>query len=321
MKLKSYEFKAGYRRLELNCRGEFMKSWQKGLLLGGAGAALAYALVKTQRPKLSLRRYYADKVAIVTGGASGIGRAIATGLYRLGAQVLVVDRDAERLAEMREDFPNMAFLQIDLMQKDAPQQILNSTLQHYGTVDLLFNNAGIVFAGPFLEMQDEDIERVIAINLLAQVRMTRAFLPFFLQKGGGVIAYTGSLSAKVYAPTHSVYTGTKGGLHNFVAALRRELPRRSSVQLTIVHPNVTRTNLVERELFDSVEHLAGKYMESAEEVAVALLKGIVAGADTVYVRYSDILLATLELLAPDYVENELRKLNRVYLHQRQLMAK
>lgn len=298
-----------------------MKSWQKGLLLGGAGAALAYALVKTQRPKLSLRRYYADKVAIVTGGASGIGRAIATGLYRLGAQVLVVDRDAERLAEMREDFPNMAFLQIDLMQKDAPQQILNSTLQHYGTVDLLFNNAGIVFAGPFLEMQDEDIERVIAINLLAQVRMTRAFLPFFLQKGGGVIAYTGSLSAKVYAPTHSVYTGTKGGLHNFVAALRRELPRRSSVQLTIVHPNVTRTNLVERELFDSVEHLAGKYMESAEEVAVALLKGIVAGADTVYVRYSDILLATLELLAPDYVENELRKLNRVYLHQRQLMAK
>lgn len=292
-----------------------MKTWQKGLLLGGAGAVLACALVKTRR--LGLRRYYERKVAVVTGGASGIGRAIAVKLYNFGARVLVVDRDAEKLNEMRERFPDMALLRIDLLQQNAPSEILDAALERYGTVDLLFNNAGIVFAGPFLEMKDEDIERLIGINLLAQVRMTRAFLPFLLQKGGGVIAYTGSLSAKVYAPTHSVYTGTKGGLHNFVAALRRELPRHSSVQLTIVHPNVTRTNLVERELFDLVEQQAGRYMESAEEVASALLKGVVAGARTVYVRYTDILLAALELLAPDYVESELRKLNRVYLRHRQ----
>ncbi len=292
-----------------------MKTWQKALLLGGAGAVLASVVVKKRRP--GLRRYYAHKVAVVTGGASGIGRAIAVKLYALGAQVLVIDRDYDRLNEMRDRFPDMALLQIDLLQKDAPSEILGAVLERYGTVDLLFNNAGIVFARPFLEMQDEDIERLIGINLLAQVRMTRAFLPFFLQKGSGVIAYTGSLSAKVYAPTHSVYTGTKGGLHNFVSALRRELPRRSSVQLTIVHPNVTRTNLVERDLFDLVEQQAGRYMESAEEVASALLKGIVAGARTVYVRYIDILLAALELLAPDYVENELRKLNKVYLCHRQ----
>jgi short-subunit dehydrogenase len=282
-----------------------MNRWEKALIFGAAGA-LAYGLLSRRRAALSLRDYYRGKVIVVTGGANGIGLAIVSQLYQLDANVLAVDINADALDRLADKLPGVATLALDLGAKDAPERVLNETISRFGHADILFNNAGIIFEGPFLQMTDENIERLIGINLIMHIRMTRTFLPYLLGRGGGVIAYTGSMSAHVYPPLISVYAGTKGGLHNFVASLRRELPRDSKVQLTIIQPNVTRTNLSEKGLFDAAEKMMR--LQTADEVALAFLRGIARGEKEIFVTPIDKFYKWGERLVPAYAEARLRKL-------------
>ncbi|KAF0212772.1 MAG: hypothetical protein FD167_5310 [bacterium] len=281
-----------------------MNQLAKALLLA-AGGVLAYSLVKKYSIP-SLPDYYHGKTAIVTGGASGIGKAIVEKLVGLGAKVLAVDYNEQALAQLQEEIPSIKILPIDLVSDEAPQKILDKACNIFDSVDMLFNNAGIIVLGPFWEMSTSQIERLIAVNLVAQIRMTHTFLPYFLDKHSGVIAYTGSLSAHVYSPSHSVYTGTKGGLNNFVAALRRELPNNSGVQLTIIHPNVTATNLSDEQLFNMIKNFIS--LESSEEVALAFLIGIARREKEVFVRIRDEAYKWAERLAPEYVDNQFSKL-------------
>lgn len=276
------------------------------LLLVAAGSLAAYKLIK-RKTTPDLITYYRGKVAIVTGGASGIGEAIVEKLYALGANILVVDRNELALMALADRLPGIATLAIDLVEADAPTKVIELVHQQFGRLDLLFNNAGILFAGHFWDMTAAQIESLIQVNFLMQIRLTHAILPHFLARGTGVIAYTGSLSAHVHAPVHSVYTGTKGGLHNFVAALRREIPLDSQVQLTIVQPNITRTNLADPRHFDEVEKLVA--VETAAEVALALLKGIARGQKEVFVRPVDEVYKWVERLAPAYGDYAFRKID------------
>jgi short-subunit dehydrogenase len=281
-----------------------MNHLAKAILLA-TGGLLAYTLVK-QYSTPSLPDYYYGKTAIVTGGASGIGKAIVAKLIGIGAKVLAVDNNEKALAQLQEDFPLVEILPIDLVSEDAPEQILSHACDIFGNVDLLFNNAGIIVLGSFCDMTRAQIERLIAVNLTAQIHMTHKFLPYFLERRSGVIAFTGSLSAHVHSPSHSVYTGTKGGLNNYVGAVRRELPPNSGVQLTIIHPNVTVTNLADEELFNMTKQFIS--LESSEEVALAFLKGIVRGDKEVFVRVRDNAYKWIERLAPEYVDGQFAKL-------------
>ncbi len=276
----------------------------KALLLA-TGGLVAYKLIKDYSAP-NLPDYYRDKVAVVTGGASGIGKAIVAQLVGLGANVLVVDYNEIALAQLQEELPPVATLAMNILEDDAPEKILAEACQQFGKVDLLFNNAGIIVLGPFWDMSVSSIERLVGINFIAQIRMTHTFLPYFLDRSAGVIAYTGSLSSHVYSPSHSVYTATKGGLNNFVAALRRELPANSGVQLSIIHPNVTVTNLSDETLFNMMSHFIS--LESSEEVALALLNGIVRKDKEIFVRLRDEAYKWIERLAPEYVDGEFRKL-------------
>lgn len=281
-----------------------MNQLAKAILLA-TGGLLAYTLVK-QYSTPSLPDYYYGKTAIVTGGASGIGKAIVAKLIGIGAKVLAVDYNEKALAKLQEDYPLVEILPMDLVSENAPEQILSHACDVFGGVDLLFNNAGIIVLGSFCDMTRAQIERLIAVNLTAQIHMTHKFLPYFLERRSGVIAFTGSLSAHVHSPSHSVYTGTKGGLNNYVGAVRRELPPNSGVQLTIIHPNVTVTNLADEELFNMTKQFIS--LESSEEVALAFLKGIVRGDKEVFVRVRDNAYKWIERLAPEYVDGQFAKL-------------
>ncbi|MBL8150323.1 MAG: SDR family oxidoreductase [Blastocatellia bacterium] len=302
-----------------------MKSLEKGLLIAAAGAVglLGYSLLKRQSRVVDLDSYYRDKVVVVTGGASGIGKAIVQGLKFHGAKILAVDLNREALERLEDEIPEISTYAIDLAHKMAPHQLLREVVETFGHVDLVFSNAGILVAGPFLEMTDEEIERLIKVNFAMQVRMTHAFLPYFIERGAGVLAYTGSMSSYVPCSAFSLYTATKGGLNSFVAAIRRELPKRSPIQLTIIHPNVTRTNLTDRRFFDSLEAAISRNftgsLQSAEEVASAFLKGVARGDKEVLVRPSDWLLVWAERLVPELAEKEIRKLTKLYLREHEMI--
>jgi short-subunit dehydrogenase len=278
---------------------------EKALIFGAAGA-LAFGLFSRRRAP-NLRQYYRGKVAVVTGGASGIGRALVSMLYRLDANVLAVDINPDGLDRLADEFPGLATLAIDLAERDAPERVLDEARARFGRLDILFNNAGILFDGPFLDMTNEDIERLVDVNLVMQIRMTRTILPYMLERRSGVIAFTGSLSAYIYPPMISVYAGTKGGLHNFVSSLRREFPRKSGVQLSIIHPNVTRTNLSQKHLFESAEQLRVR-LQTPEEVAHAYLRGIARGAKEILVRPIDRAFIWAERLAPSFTDSQMRKM-------------
>ncbi len=265
------------------------------LVLAGAAGVAAYGLVRrvTRRDPAS---FFAGKCVVVTGGASGIGLAIVERLRIYGARVLVADIDADALAQLESEVPGIETVELDIASDNGPSLLLSFARQRLGTLDIVFSNAGVIWAAPFLKMTDADIRRLIEVNFTMQVRLTHELLPYFLERGAGVIAYTGSLSSYVYSSLHSVYTGTKGGLNGFVAAVRREIPAGSGVQLTIVHPNITRTGLVSEELFDQVNR--SYWMQTPLQVADAFLQGVADNRRQVFVETTDHLFVNAERYLP-----------------------
>jgi NAD(P)-dependent dehydrogenase (short-subunit alcohol dehydrogenase family) len=270
----------------------------RGLLLGAAGLA-AYGVARRALARSPVA-FYEGAAAVVTGGASGIGLAIVEELLARGARVMAVDLDGEALDRLREVLPMVETLRLDVTASDASETLISEAVSRLGRIDVVFANAGIVWAAPFLAMTNADIERLIDVNYTSQVKLTRALLPLFLEQGSGAIAYTGSLSSRVYSPMHSVYTGTKGALHGFVAAARRELPPGCGVRLCIVHPNMTRTHIVAEELWEDVE--ARFPLQTPTQVATAFLEGVAAGRREIYVQVTDHLLKWAEFVAPAAVD-------------------
>jgi NAD(P)-dependent dehydrogenase (short-subunit alcohol dehydrogenase family) len=264
------------------------------LLIGAAGLA-AYALVRR-----ALRRdpaaFFSGKSVVVTGGASGIGLALVSRLREYGARVLVVDLDEDALERLATEVPGVEALELDVAAADGPSALVAAAEERFGGLDVLFSNAGIVWAAPFLSMTDADVLRLIDVNFTMQVRVTRELIPYFHERGGGVIAYTGSLSSYVYSPMHSVYTGTKGGLNGFVAAVRRELEPDSNIQLTIIHPNLTHTDIVSQDLFDEVRKTY--WLQTPLQVADAFLRGVADGRREVFVEFTDHAFVGAERYAP-----------------------
>jgi short-subunit dehydrogenase len=187
-------------------------------------------------------------------------------------------------------------LELDLVERSAPGRLLAEAVERLGGLDLLFSNAGVIWAAPFLSMTDDDIDKLVDVNFAMQARLTRHVLPFMAERGGGTIAYTGSLSSYVHSPLHSVYTGTKGGLNNFVRALRREIAReRLNVRLGIIQPNITRTGLAATDLFDEISK---RYtLQAPEQVADAFLGGLASGRDEIFVEVADHLWKWAERVA------------------------
>src|SRR4051812_39768459 len=161
------------------------------LLLGAAGA-VGYGLVR-RYAAVDLEEYYGDAAVVVTGGASGIGRALVEGLVYRGARVLAVDINVDALEALGDPFPEVDTLALDLAAPGAPQRLLEEALDRLGRLDIVFSNAGMIWARPFRSMTDADIERLVDVNFTMQVRLTRVLLEYFLERGSGAIAYTGSL--------------------------------------------------------------------------------------------------------------------------------
>jgi short-subunit dehydrogenase len=267
-----------------------MKRWL------AVGAGLAAVAVSRRRKEVDVAQYFRNRACVVTGGGSGIGLEIVTQLMSLGARVLVVDFDAARLAAAGEAWPAIATLQLDLTEPDAPARLIAAATRELGDIQSIFNNAGVAVAGPFLENSDLHIQRMVDLNYTAHVRMTRHVLPVMIASGGGDINFTVSLSAWVSAPTLAVYSGTKGGLKNFIYALRREVAGKG-IRLSGLHPNVVRTNLMPGHVFDKVPMKYG-----AREAAEAVVRGVAAGERDIFVNTEDRILQRIEQVAPAFID-------------------
>jgi NAD(P)-dependent dehydrogenase (short-subunit alcohol dehydrogenase family) len=189
---------------------------------------------------------FEDKVAIVTGGGTGIGRAVATALIQEGARVVLGGRRREVLEEtgraIDPDGKRVAILDGDISRPDVAEALARLAESRFGGVDILINNAGIFAPKPFLEHSEADFDAYIGTILKGKFFMAQAAARRMLQRGSGVIVQTGSMWAlqAVAATPSSAYSAAKAGVHQMVKNLAIELAA-SNIRINAVAPAVVET--------------------------------------------------------------------------------
>ena len=188
------------------------------------------------------------KRALVTGGASGIGRLLANELGAAGAGLVLWDIDGEGLQRVRDELRNSGFdvdaYTCDLSDRDAVAQAAAATLADGGPIDILINNAGIVSGQNILELSDAEIERTFDVNVLALFWTVRAFLPAMLEKNAGHIVTIASAAGLAGTAKLTDYCASKFAAVGFDESLRLELRNQGSkVMTTLVCPYYTDTGM------------------------------------------------------------------------------
>lgn len=183
-------------------------------------------------------------VALVTGASSGIGWASAVRLAELGARVILHGRDTDRLAELAT-LTGGTPLAADLSGRDGVRHLAQSALDAAGRVDILVNNAGLGLAGRFTAMSASDVDRVMAVNLLAPVELTRMLLPGMVSRRRGHLMFVTSIAGRTGVSGEAVYAATKSGLDTFAESLRWELAG-TGVGVGVLVPGVVRTAFFRR---------------------------------------------------------------------------
>jgi 3-oxoacyl-[acyl-carrier protein] reductase len=170
---------------------------------------------------------FAGKVALVTGGSRGIGRAIALAFARLGCRVAICYRQSAAAAdavcgEARTAGGEMRAYAADVGQSEAARGLVEAVAGEYGRIDILVNNAGVFPRTPVVDITDEEWEDVLRSNLFSTFYCSRAVLPLMIAQGGGIIVNIGSIAGKRGSRFHAAYAAAKGGIFAFTRSLAKE---------------------------------------------------------------------------------------------------
>jgi NAD(P)-dependent dehydrogenase (short-subunit alcohol dehydrogenase family) len=190
---------------------------------------------------------FRDKIAVVTGGASGIGRALCVELARRGAQVVVADLNATGASGVAEGIVGSggrAEVQpVDVTSADAVEALVAGVVAAHGRIDYLFNNAGIAVGGEERDVTLIDWQRVFAVNLWGVVHGVRAAYPRMVQRGVGHIVNTASVAGLTPAPLQTSYVASKHAVVGLSCALRIEAAA-LGVRVSVVCPGLIDTPIL-----------------------------------------------------------------------------
>ncbi|MFC4150279.1 SDR family NAD(P)-dependent oxidoreductase [Micromonospora mangrovi] len=180
-----------------------------------------------------------ERVVVVTGAGTGIGRATARAFAEAGAHVLAVGRRAAPLAETAGERPRIVPLPADVTAPDAPRLIVDAALDRYGRLDVLVNNAGVAGGGALADLDEAAARRQLETNLLAPVRLVHAALAALTATGGVVVNVSTSVGQRAW-PGSSVYAAGKAALDSLTRSWAVELAPRG-VRVVAVAPGAVET--------------------------------------------------------------------------------
>lgn len=223
-----------------------------------------------------------DKVVIITGATSGIGKALAYEFGRKGSSVVITGRRGEELIKIKQEFirlniPVLA-VQGDVSSQEDAQQIIKQTIEHFGHIDVLINNAGISMRALFEDVQLDVFKKVMDINFFGTVQCTKYALPHILASKGSIVGIS-SINGKRATPARTAYSASKYAMEGFLEALRMEVMKRG-VHVLSVCPGFTTSN-IRNVALTADGHPQGESprdeskMMSAEETAEHIYKAIV----------------------------------------------
>lgn len=201
------------------------------------------------------------KVAVVTGGASGIGRACAMAFARRGCDVVVADVNAQRMASTVTEIESLGrralAIRTDVSKDSDVEALAGDAVAEMGHVDLVMNNAGVVLGGPIEKISMSDWEWILGINLFGVIRGCRAFLPHLLERGSGHIVNTASFAGLMaHNPLTIPYDTSKFGVMGLSQGLALSL-RPRGIGVSVLCPGYIQTNLGENRRMVGMEPEAG----------------------------------------------------------------
>jgi len=190
---------------------------------------------------------FKDKIAVVTGAASGIGQATAEALAEGGATVIAADVNREKgaaaAAAIRAKGHKAEFFEVDLTDEASIQAFADAVQARFGAVDILINAAGWGQTKPFWEGTPDFWDRLVALNFVGPMQLAKALLPKMMERGSGKVVNISSDAGRVGSLGETVYSGAKGGLIAFTKSLAREMAR-YNINVNCVCPGPTETPLL-----------------------------------------------------------------------------
>ena len=222
------------------------------------------------------------RVALVTGASSGIGEATAASLAAEGARVAVAARRSDRLNALVERLRHAGreaiAIQADVAEQASAERMVETTVERFGRLDVLVNNAGLMVLAPFATSNPDDWRRMIDVNVLGMLYCTRAALPHLKRARSGHIVNVSSVAGRLPFATGTVYCATKYAVVGFSDTLRKELLA-DKIRVTVIEPGAVQTELVQQVTDKSTRETIAKWQASmrqlrSEDIASAILYAV-----------------------------------------------
>ncbi len=259
---------------------------------------------------------------LITGASQGIGKATTLLFASKGYDLILAARQADRLeavaTEVRSLGREALAVPTDVRDPEQVNALVQKALAHYGSIDVLINNAGIYLLGPVEEFLLSDWHQAIDTNLWGYIHTIHALLPHFLERGTGTIVNVSSIGGKVPIPYQVPYTASKYAVTGLTESLQAEL-KPKGIQVCGVHPNFIKTDLMERAIFrgkdeqdaqerqDLVEKaLKSPLLETPEKVAHAIWNAVKNQRSDVMVGSANVSNAAYKLF-PGAMQSVFRK--------------
>jgi dehydrogenase/reductase SDR family protein 7B len=229
-----------------------------------------------------------NKVVIITGGSSGIGKACAIAFGKAGARIVITGRNEKNLSEALSDLKKEGIealsVNADVSVEKDNEKVVNETLKKFGQIDVLINNAGISMRAMFEDVDLEVIRKVMDINFYGTVYATKYALPHILKSKGSIVGMS-SIAGHRGLPVRCAYSASKFAVQGFMEALRTELLKRE-VNVLVVCPGFTTSNIRNSALSQNgtvqgESQRDENDMMTSEEVAAHVLQAVIKRKRTI----------------------------------------
>ena len=249
------------------------------------------------------------KVVIITGASEGIGAACAAEFARAGCKLSLNARSEDGLR--RAGGPEALTTAGDICQEETRLSLVQRTLDRFGTVDILINNAGAGLYAPSWRAPMPDVRRLMELNLFAPIALTQLVVPEMRTRRSGLIVNIGSIGGKVTLPWLSLYSASKFALGSWTEGLRMELMR-DNVRTLLVCPGYVKTAFQQHAYVGQApdEVLKGRrFAITPEACALAIRRGVERDARTIMTPRPGWFLVVASLLFPSIVERRMAEMN------------
>ncbi|HUX97685.1 MAG TPA: SDR family oxidoreductase [Bacteroidales bacterium] len=250
-----------------------------------------------------------DKVVIVTGASSGIGKAIAREFAFKGSRVVMAARTEEKLIKISEELKmsnqNVFFVKTDVSIEEECKNLIEKTIERFGTIDILVNNAGISMRASFLDVDLKVLHRLMDVNFWGTVYCTKYALPFLIQNKGSLIGVS-SVAGFHGLPGRTGYSASKFAIHGFLETIRIENLKKG-LHVMIIAPGFTTTDIRKHALLANGEEQGESprnehKLMPAQYVAKWVIKGIRKKKRNKLLTWEARLTALFQRIVPSFVD-------------------